>query len=104
MKRVAFKMKLKPDCKDEYIKRHAVIWPELIDLLHSVGVRNYSIYLDEETNTLFGFQNVEGEAGSQDLGNNPWVKKWWAHMADIMETNLDNSPVSMPLSEVFFMK
>jgi L-rhamnose mutarotase len=52
---------------------------------------------------LFAVQKVSGEASSQDLGDNPIIQKWWAYMADIMETNPDNSPVSIPLKEVFHM-
>ena len=103
MKRYAFKMKLKPGFKDEYKKRHDEIWPELKKLLHDIGVKDYSIFLDEETNTLFAVQKVVGESGSQDLGQTEIVQKWWAYMADIMDTNPDNSPVSLPLEEVFHM-
>ena len=104
MERFAFKMKLKPGCKAEYRKRHDEIWPELSELIRSTGVCDYSIFLDEETNILFGVQKVSGEGSSQDLGNNPIVMKWWKHMADIMETNPDNSPVTIPLEEVFYME
>jgi L-rhamnose mutarotase len=103
MKRFAFKMKLRPGCKDEYRKRHDEIWPELSELIRSTGVYDYSIFFDEETNTLFAVQKVNGEGSSQDLGTNPIVKKWWAYMADIMETNPDNSPVTIPLEEFFYL-
>lgn len=97
-------MKLKPGCKDEYISRHRAIWPELQRLLKDSGVRDYSIFLDEETNSLFAVQKVVGDVGSQDLGQTEIVKKWWAFMADIMETNPDKSPVSTPLQEVFYLE
>lgn len=103
MLRVAFKMKLRPGCKDEYKKRHAAIWPELLDLLKDAGISDYSIFFDEETHCLFGVQRQAGDASSQDLGELGIVKKWWEHMADIMETNPDNSPVTVPLEEVFYM-
>ncbi len=103
MKRFAFKMKLKPGFAEEYKKRHDAIWPELKELIKSTGVSDYSIFLDEETNTLFASQKVSGESGSQDLGTNPVVRKWWDYMADIMECNPDNSPVSIPLKEVFYL-
>lgn len=103
MKRFAFKMKLKPGFMEEYKKRHDAIWPELAELIKSTGVSDYSIFLDEETNILFAVQKQSGQQSSQDLGANPVVRKWWAYMADIMETNPDNSPVTIPLKEVFHM-
>ena len=53
---------------------------------------------------LFAFQKINGEQGSQDLANNFIVQKWWDFMADIMEVNPDNSPISTPLEEVFYLK
>lgn len=103
MQRFAFKMKLKPGCEAEYKKRHDEIWPELSLLLTETGVSDYSIFLDEETHTLFAVQKQSG-ASSQDLGSTEIVQKWWAYMADIMETNPDNSPVSVPLKEVFHLE
>jgi len=97
-------MKLNPGFKEEYKKRHNEIWPELAKLLKNEGIGNYSIFLDEETNTLFAYQEQSGSSSSQDLGQTEIVKKWWKYMADIMETNPDNSPVSIPLEQVFFME
>jgi len=96
--------KLKPCFKEEYKKRHDELWPELKTLLKDQGVSNYSIFFDEETNILFGVQNQEGESSSQDLGELEIVQKWWAYMADIMETNSDNSPVTVSLDEVFYLE
>ena len=102
--RVAFKMKLKPGFKEKYKKRHDELWPGLKTLLKEQGISNYSIFFDEETNILFGVQNQEGESSSQDLGTLEIVQKWWSFMADIMETNTDNSPVTVPMDEVFYME
>ena len=104
MKREAFKMYLKPGCEAEYEKRHAAIWPELRQLLSENGVYDYSIYWDKETNILFACQKIRGDESSQNMGSNPVVQKWWDYMADIMEVNPDNSPVSISLPEVFFME
>ena len=104
MQRLAFKMYLKQGQKEEYKKRHNEIWPELKQLLKEAGIGDYSIFLDEETHTLFAIQKVEGDAGSQDLASHPIVQKWWDYMADIMEVNPDNSPVSIPLQEVFYLE
>lgn len=104
MQRVAFKMKLNLGQINVYKQRHDQIWSELKSLLKANGIREYSIFFDEETNTLFAFQKVSGKGGSQDLSSNEIVKKWWNFMADIMEVNPDNSPVSVPLEEVFYME
>jgi L-rhamnose mutarotase len=104
MKRLAFKMQLNEGQKEEYKKRHDEIWPELKQLLKDSGVSEYSIFLDEETNILFAFQKVRGEGSSQDLGETEIVKKWWAYMAELYETHPDNSPVTVELEEVFYMK
>lgn len=101
MKRKAFLMTLKPGCAAEYARRHDALWPEMAELLRNAGIRDYSIFLDERTNTLFAVQKNEGDAGSQDLSASPVVQRWWAYMADIMETNPDNSPVMWELREVF---
>ncbi|WP_461630026.1 L-rhamnose mutarotase [Labilibaculum euxinus] len=104
MKRLAFKMHLNEGQREEYKKRHNELWPELKQLLKEAGVNEYSIFIDEETNTLFAFQKLSRNGGSQDLGQTEVVKKWWEFMADIMKTNADNSPVSVPLEEVFYLE
>lgn len=104
MERLAFKMYLNEGQKEEYKRRHEQIWPDLKILLKEAGISEYSIFLDEETNILFAFQHLDGDVGSQDLGKTEIVKKWWNYMADIMRVNPDNSPVSIPLEEVFYLK
>ena len=99
--RIAFKMKIKPGFAAEYKKRHDEIWPELKQLLASAGIYDYSIFLDEETNTLFAVQKARTGDGSQNLEKHEVVQRWWRYMADIMDTNPDFSPVSVPLTEVF---
>ena len=97
-------MKLKPGCQEEYRRRHAQVWPEILQLLKETGVSDYSIFLDEETDILFAVQKVSGESNSQQLGHVEVQQRWWSYMADIMETNPDNSPVSIPLPELFYME
>ncbi len=103
MKRHAFTMKLKPGYEEEYKKRHDEIWPELEEVLSEAGIHDYSIFLDEETLTLFAVQKLEDDYNDEDITGNPIVRKWWDYMEDIMETNPDNSPVTTPLKEVFHM-
>ena len=103
-KRFGFKMKMLPGFKEEYKKRHSQIWPELVYLLKNEGIGNYSIFIDEESNTLFAYQEQSGESSSQDLGNTEIVKRWWKFMSDVMESNPDDSPVTIPLEQVFYME
>jgi L-rhamnose mutarotase len=103
MEKFAFKMHLNPGCKVEYRKRHDEIWPELVALLKDAGVSDYSIHLDEETNTLFGVLWRTEDHAMDALPGNAVMQRWWAHMADIMKTKPDNEPVAIPLETVFHM-
>jgi L-rhamnose mutarotase len=103
MARVAFKMKMYPGQEAEYRKRHDEIWPELVELLKTTGISDYSIFLDSETNSLFGVLKAEDPSALDNLPSKPVMQKWWAYMKDIMESNPDNSPVSIPLKEVFYL-
>lgn len=104
MERLLFKMHLKAGFENEYQQRHQNIWPEIVELLKENGISEYSIFWDRETNELIGFQKKAGEISSQNLGDVDIMKKWWKYMSDIMETNSDESPISIPLREVFYME
>ena len=103
MKQVAFKMKLHKGSEEEYKQRHDAIWDELKCLLYSKGITEYSIFLDEETGILFGTFKIEDQQMLEELPRHPIMQRWWAYMKDIMETNEDNSPVSIPLQQVFYL-
>ena len=103
MQRVAFKMKLLKGFEQEYKKRNDALWPELKTLLKKTAIKDYSIFLDEETNVLFAYLTIDDVAKLNDLPNEEIMKKWWNHMKDIMETNEDNSPVNISLKEVFYL-
>ena len=103
MTRVAFKMKLFPGFEEEYKKRHDTLWPELQQLLKNTGISEYSIFLDESTNDLFGVLKIEDPEALKNLRTHPVMQRWWKHMGDIMESNPDNSPLSIPLKEVFYL-
>ena len=104
MERVAFKMKIYPGAENEYKKRHDEIWPELKELLKATGIHDYSIFLDESTNNLFGVLKAENTEILNSLPANAVMQKWWAYMKDIMECNDDNSPISISLKEVFHLQ
>ena len=99
----AFKSKLYEGMAEEYARRHNALWPEMRDMIHEYGGKNYTIFLDEETNILFGYIELESEEKWDKSADTEICKKWWEYMADIMETNDDNSPVSIYLKNVFHM-
>lgn len=103
MKRFSFKMKLLPGNEVVYQQRHDAIWPEMKELLKHAGIKNYSIFLDTETLILFAYLEAPDEKFSDTLPLQPVMKEWWQFMKDIMETNEDGSPVSIPLNEVFYL-
>ena len=96
-------MRLKPGVVAEYKKRHDELWPELAAELKAAGVSDYSIFLDEETLTLFAMQKLGEGNTAAELPDSPIVRKWWDYMAPLMEVQPDNSPVAKPLKEVFFL-
>jgi len=104
MEKIAFKMRLRQGCAEEYQRRHDDIWPELKALLRASGIRDYSIFLDEETLTLFGVLWRSSDHRMDDLANEPIMRRWWDYMADLMETNPDKSPVVIPLRQVFHLE
>lgn len=102
MQRFAFKMFLNPGQRDEYKRRHDEIWPELSKLLTDSGISNYSIFLDEETSTLFAYLERTEDHRMAELPTRAVMQRWWAHMADIMRYE-GSVPVALPLPEMFHM-
>ena len=103
MTRIAFKMQLLKGFEEEYKKRHDELWPELEQLLKQTGISEYSIFLDPTTNSLFGVLKAQDPVNLDNLPKQEVMQRWWKYMGDIMDTNPDNSPVSIPLKEVFYL-
>ena len=101
MERQAFRMKLKPGFEEEYRKRHDEIWPELSEALADAGITDYSIFLDPADGSLFAVRKLAAGNTAADLAAHPVVRRWWDFMAPVMDVNPDNSPVEVPLVEVF---
>lgn len=98
-----FKMKLYPGMEEEYKKRHNELWDEMKDMIHEHGGKNYSIFLDRDTNMLYGYIEIEDEEKWKKGAETAVNRKWWHYMADIMETNEDESPVSWDLNLMFHL-
>ena len=103
MIRQGFKMKLHPGMEAEYERRHNALWPEMKEMIHAYGGRNYSIFLDRETLVLYGYIELEDEALWARSAETDICKKWWKFMAPLMDVNPDNSPVCTPLRPVFHL-
>lgn len=99
-----FLMYLNKGAEQEYEKRHNELWPELESTLKAYGISNYSIFLEEETNILFASYQCPTDFDENVLAKEKIVKKWWTFMSDIMSTNLDLSPKSKSLKQVFHLK
>jgi L-rhamnose mutarotase len=103
MKRIAFRMQLKAGFEAEYKRRHDELWPELAALLKETGISDYSIFLDVQTLALFGVLHLAEPNSMAALPQHPLMRKWWAYMADLMETNPDDSPKVVDLKPVFHL-
>lgn len=104
MEKYAFRMRLNPGAEAEYRRRHDAIWPDLAALLKEAGISDYSIHLDRETGLLFGVLWREDRHGMDRLPEHPVMRRWWAYMADLMETHPGGEPVAVPLETVFHLR
>lgn len=104
MIRKAFVMSVNAGQEQEYERRHSPIWPELEKTLRAHGVHKYFIFLHPSTRQLFAYAEIEDEARWAAIAQTPICQKWWKHMGDIMPSNPDNSPVALPLREVFHLE
>lgn len=96
MEKYAWKATLKEGKREEYIRRHNEIWQEMVDLLKSAGIRNYSIWLSG--NDIFGYYECEKglEFATKTQSESPIVDKWNEYMDDVMEMPLDPETGAQP--------
>eukprot|EP00755_Sulcionema_specki_P039486 Sspe_Gene.24416::Locus_9676_Transcript_1_1_Confidence_1.000_Length_3920::g.24416::m.24416/K03534/rhaM; L-rhamnose mutarotase len=104
--KIAFKMYLNEGKAEEYRRRHDRIpedWPDLQRALREAGIEDYSIFFDEETSSLFACLRRRRDHTMKDLPKEEVVRRWWAHMADIMRVEPDSTPVTVDLPLMFHM-
>lgn len=104
IERIASVMKIYPGMSTEYKKRHDGIWPEMKSALKEYGANNYSIFLNEQTNELFAFLEVENQEKYEEIKKSKVSQEWWKYMAPLMETKLNNEPITIELKEVFHLE
>ncbi len=102
MERYAWKATIKAGKKEEYIRRHDEIWPELKAVLKAAGIVNYSIWLWRDE--VFGYYECEKGAAyaAKFQAQSPVVERWNAFMKDVMDMSVDEKTGAQPLLEEAF--
>ena len=104
MERYAWKGMVLKGKKDEYIKRHDEIWPEMVEVLRKAGIRNYTIW--NVGNELFGYYECDSvEEAAKVQAESPVVDKWNEYMKDVMVMEMDPETGAQPLmKQMFFLE
>ena len=104
MERIGFRMRLRPGAEAEYRRRHAAVWPEMLDALRAAGARNYSIYLDGDD--LFGYLEVDDfDRFRTTMAASPVNDRWQAEMAPLIDPLTDPATgFHRRLEEVFHLE
>ncbi len=82
MQRMGMMIGIKPDRIDDYKRLHADVWPDVFAQIKGSNIRNYSIFLREPENLLFGYWEYHGsdlEADLARMAQDPKTREWWTH-------------------------
>jgi L-rhamnose mutarotase len=107
MRRYASCVGLVPERRDQYLQLHAAVWPEVEAMLHEANIRNYTIFLRE--NTLVGYYEYVGTDHAADLARiaaDPATRRWWA-LTDPCQQRLAGTPDGQqwaPMTEVWHLE
>lgn len=107
MERVGFKLKLKKERLDEYVKHHQHVWPEMLSALSQTGWQNYSLFLDRNDATLFGyFETPDLQAALTGMALTDVNARWQNVMADFFEALEGKRPDEgfLHLENIFYLK
>jgi L-rhamnose mutarotase len=86
MTRYGWVIGIKPEKIEEYKAYHAAVWPEVLDRIRQCNIRNYSIFLKD--NTLFGYYEYHGDdhdADMKKMAADPKTQEWWAIMGPMQQ-------------------
>ena len=102
MERYAWRARVRPGMLDEYIRRHNAIWPELKEVLHQAGIRNYTIW--NVGDELFGYYECEKgiEYAAKVQRESPVTEEWNKYMSDILIMDADPETGVQPALEKVF--
>lgn len=79
--RVCFRLRVKPELLEEYRKRHAAVWPEMLREIQASGRRNYSLFLAADGELVGYFETDDVEAGNRYLAESEVAARWEADMS-----------------------
>lgn len=97
---VAFCLRLRPGCAEEYRRRHDAIWPAMAAALSEAGILHFEIFLEPTSRLLFAYQVRRSDHTVDELPGNAVWQRWQAHMADLL-VQLDGKPERIPLEPMF---
>ncbi len=105
MQRVCFLLKVRPERLDEYVERHAAVWPEMLDALSSTGWTNYSLFLREDGLLVGYVETPDLQAALDGMARTDVNARWQAEMAPFFESLDGRRPdeAFLPLREVFHL-
>jgi L-rhamnose mutarotase len=106
MQRVGFRLQLRKDRLDEYVEHHKNVWPEMQAALTETGWHNYTLFLDRNDATLFGyFETPDYQAALDGMATKEINLKWQAMMAEFFVTLEGRRPDEgfLRLEDVFFL-
>lgn len=81
MQRMSMVIGLEPTKIAQYRRLHAAVWPEILALISDCNITNYSIFLKEPENLLFGYWEYTGSDFDADMAKmaaHPKNKEWWS--------------------------
>jgi L-rhamnose mutarotase len=91
MQRVCFRLQVRPELREEYVARHAAVWPEMLEALNATGWHNYSLFLDDDGTLIGYFETPDLTAAVRGMGSRDVNARWQAEMAKYFE-GLDDTP------------
>lgn len=102
MERYAWKATVKEGMLEEYIRRHDAIWPEMKEMLHNAGIRNYTIW--NVGDELFGYYECDSVAfASAYQAKSEIDAKWSEYMQDVIYVEKDPITGAQPLMRQVFL-
>jgi L-rhamnose mutarotase len=81
VRRICFTLQVKPECVEDYRRRHAAVWPSMLAALRKAGWHDYSLFLRDD-GLLVGYFLTEDLDASLDAMEATEVNaRWQAEMA-----------------------